>query len=231
MTDSTAHFREIRTFGRRDARPLSQRQKTLVDDRLPELSVPEGGGELTSELLFGRSCPVWLEIGFGGGEHLIRRAGQFPDVGIIGAEPFIDGVAKALVGIEDNGLSNVRIHADDIRQILPRMTPGLISRAFILFPDPWPKRRQQKRRLIQPAFLDELARAMAAGAELRFATDVASYADEALFHILKHGAFEWASERSSDWTGQPEDHEPTRYQLKGLGDCAPVWLEFRRRPH
>lgn len=195
---------------------------------LPAISLPEG--ELTSETLFGRDCPVWLEIGFGGGEHLVRIARQNPEAGIIGAEPFIDGVAKALTGISGHGLQNIRIHADDVRYVLARLPENTISRVFILFPDPWPKRRQQKRRLIQPAFLEDLARTLKPGAKLRFATDVASYADEALTRFLAHGAFDWLAERALDWQTQPEDHEPTRYQLKGLGDCAPVWLEFEYRP-
>lgn len=207
---------------------MSNRQKTLVDDLLPEISVPRDEA-LNAVRLFGDDRPVWLEIGFGGGEHLIRRARQFPDVGLIGAEPFIDGVAKALTGIDEHGLSNVRLHADDVREILINMPDGLISRGFILFPDPWPKKRQQKRRLIQTPFLDELARVMKSGAPLRFATDVASYADEALSKFLAHPEFEWLAERCTDWQTQPEDHEATRYQLKKLGDCEPVWLEFVRR--
>ncbi len=228
MSKTDAVRREIRTFGRRDGRPLSKRQQHLVDELLPIVSVPTDGRPLTSESLFGKACPVWLEIGFGGGEHLIRRARANPDIGLIGAEPFIDGVAKALTGIDEHSLQNVRLHADDIREILPHMPPGTIDRAFILFPDPWPKRRQQKRRLIQPQFLDELAAVMAPGAPLRFATDVASYADEALARFLAHPAFDWTAECEADWNTQPEDHEATRYQLKKLGDCAPVWLELVR---
>ena len=138
-------------------------------------------------------------------------------------------MAKALTGVEDNNLTNLRIHADDVRQILSRLEPASIARVFILFPDPWPKRRQQKRRLIQPDFLDEIHRVMASGARLRFATDVKSYADEALWRILQHGGFEWLAEKADDWRQDPADHEPTRYQLKKLGDCEPVWLEFTRQ--
>ena len=230
MTEDKIHLRDIRTFGRRDGRPLSRRQQTLVDDLLPRISIErESDAPITSSSLFDEATKdIWLEIGFGGGEHLIRRARQYPDIGLIGAEPFIDGVAKALGGIDDHKLENVRLFPDDVRLILPRMEAGLIKHCFILFPDPWPKRRQQKRRLIQPDFLDDLARVMAPGAPLRFATDVASYADEALWRILQHGAFEWQAEKADDWRKQPEDHEATRYQLKGLGDCAPVWLEFQR---
>lgn len=224
------HLRDIRTFGRRDGRPLSGRQQRLVDELLPEIRVP-ATGELTTTTLFGDKRPLWLEIGFGGGEHLIRRGRLHPDVGLIGAEPFVDGVAKALVGIEDNDLKNVRLQDDDIRLILPLIPDETLERVFILFPDPWPKRRQQKRRLIQPAFLNELARAMKPGARVRFATDVKSYADEALWRFLSHGSFDWLAKDADDWRTQPDDHEATRYQLKKLGDCEPVWLEFARRAY
>ncbi len=228
MTQDDRPLREIRTFGRRDGRPLSKKQKHLYQTLFPEIEVPKEG-PLTSEGLFGDARPLWLEIGFGGAEHLIRRGRLNPDVGLIGAEPFHDGVAKALTGIADNDLKNIRLHDDDIRLVLPNFGEAAFERCFILFPDPWPKRRQQKRRLIQPAFLDELAFALKPGAQVRFATDVMSYADEALWRFLQHGSFEWHAERADDWRNQPEDHEPTRYQLKKLGDCEPVWLEFTRR--
>ena len=227
MTDHS-HHRDIRTFGRRDGRPLSSRQKHLFETLMPKVALPTEDA-LDFHTLFGDQRDVWLEIGFGGGEHLIRTARQNRNVGIIGAEPFIEGVAKALTGLDEHNLSNVRLHADDIRLVLPHFPGDSLKRVFILFPDPWPKRRQQKRRLIQPDFLDELARIMAPGATLRFATDVKSYADEALWQIQRCGHFDWLAEKASDWRDDPEDHEPTRYQLKKLGDCEPVWLEFTRR--
>jgi tRNA (guanine-N7-)-methyltransferase len=229
MENQDVHRRDIRTFGRRDGRPLSAKQKRLVEELLPRISVP-AEGEITSLSLFGDERPLWLEIGFGGGEHLIRRGRLHPDVGIIGAEPFVDGVAKALTGIDDNALENVRLHPDDIRLVLSGIPAETLERVFILFPDPWPKKRQQKRRLIQPDFLDDLARAMKPGATLRFATDVKSYADEALWRFLQHDGFLWNAKQADDWRLQPEDHEATRYQLKKLGDCEPVWLEFVRKP-
>lgn len=229
METEKPHLREIRSFGRRDGRPLSKRQQYLVDTLLTKVRVPDDVDALTAHSLFGDHRPIWLEIGFGGAEHLIRMARQHPEIGFIGAEPFIDGVAKALTGIDENNLNNVRLYDDDVRTILPLFPKAAISRTFILFPDPWPKRRQQKRRLIQPAFLDELSNVMAPDAHLRFATDVASYADEALARFLTHPAFDWTAECANDWKQQPADHEATRYQLKKLGDCEPVWLEFIRR--
>ena len=229
MSDETPYRREIKSFGRRDSRPLSSRQKSLMESLLPDLCIPTETGVDLDAIFGAKKASYWLEIGFGGGEHLIRRAKERPDVGLVGAEPFIDGVAKALTGVSDNGLQNVRFHPDDVRDILPNFAAGCFERAFILFPDPWPKRRQQKRRLIQTPLLDDLARILKPGARLRFATDVSSYADEALARFMLHDQFAWDAETQADWLTQPGDHEATRYQLKSLGDCAPIWLEFTRK--
>lgn len=220
--------RPIRTFGRTGGRPLSPRQQVLIDTRLAAFQVPAPEGAFDPRSLFPQGREVWFEIGFGGGEHLVHQAAAHPDVGFIGCEPFVEGVAKALGGIEDHSLSNVRIWPDDARLLLDAFVPGSLARAFILFPDPWPKRRQQKRRLVQPEFLTSLRRALAPGARVRFATDVASYADEALLTFLKDGGFEWQASRADDWRRPPADHVTTRYESKKLGDCAPVWFDFVR---
>ena len=220
--------RPIRTFGRTGGRALSPRQQTLFDTRLDHWRVP---AQLAPGLdpcsLFADVKSVWLEIGFGGGEHLVSQAAAHPEVSFIGCEPFVEGVAKAIGGIEDHSLTNVRLWPDDARVLLDALSPGSIARAFILFPDPWPKRRQQKRRLVQPAFIAALARVLAPGSEVRFATDVASYADEALLTFTAGGQFEWTATRADDWRCAPADHVTTRYETKKLGDCAPVWLDFR----
>jgi tRNA (guanine-N7-)-methyltransferase len=219
--------RPIRTFGRTGGRALSTRQQALIDGTLPSLTVPVGPNHaLRPQTLFESSGPVCLEIGFGGGEHLIAQAVRSPETGFIGCEPFIEGMAKALTGIEAHQLSNVRLWMDDARILMDGLADQSIDQAFILFPDPWPKKRQQKRRLIQPDFLVELHRILATGARVRFATDVASYADEALARFLDHGVFEWYAERAGDWRVPPGDHVPTRYEAKRLGDCEPVWLDF-----
>lgn len=223
--------RPIRTFGRKGGRPLSGRQQDLIDNLLPRLTVPVGDpGQLDPHTLFTTVGSVCLEIGFGGGEHLIEQARRAPRTGFIGCEPFIEGMAKALVGVEDNGLANVRLWMDDARTLIDSLTDASVDQVFILFPDPWPKKRQQKRRLIQPAFLQSLHRILSPGARVRFATDVASYADEALARFLAHGGFEWQAERASDWRSAPSDHVPTRYEAKQLGDCKPVWFDFRVQP-
>jgi len=220
----------MRTFGRVGGRALSARQQGLIDVLLPHISVPEApSGTLDPHTLYTPAPKeVWLEIGFGGGEHLTGQAGLHPDIGFIGCEPFIEGMAKALGQIEDAGLTNVRLHMDDARPVIDRLQDTSIARIFILFPDPWPKKRQQKRRLIQPDFLDQIARILKPGGRLRFATDVKSYANEALAHFINHEAFDWRAATADDWQLPPSDHLTTRYETKKLGDCAPVWFDFER---
>ena len=171
----------LKTFGRRGGRPLSGRQKALMDDLLPTLSIPIADGTLVDPgaLLPGKE-EIWLEIGFGGGEHVSGQAKAHPHVGIFASEVFFEGIAKLLGQIEDNALENVRVWPEDGRELVDGLATSSIDRAFILFPDPWPKARHQKRRIIQPEFLDALSRIMKPGGRVRFATDVRSYADEAL---------------------------------------------------
>jgi tRNA (guanine-N7-)-methyltransferase len=172
---------------------------------------------------------LWVEIGFGGGEHLAGQAARHPDVLILGAEPFVDGQAKLVSQVVEAHLTNVRIHAGDARELLAALPDAGVARAFILFPDPWPKTRHHKRRLIQPAFLDDLARVLKPGGGLRFATDWKEYADWALERILASNHFDWPARRADDWRVPPADHLTTRYEEKKLGDCAPVFMDFVRR--
>ena len=219
----------LRSFGRIGGRGLSARQQALIDTLLPDLALNLDGADKTDPAkVFGGVAQVWLEIGFGGGEHLAAQAARHPEIGIIGCEPFIEGMAKLLTQIEERRLTNVRLWMEDARPLMQAMPDESISRAFILFPDPWPKKRQQKRRLIQPEFLDSLARICIPGGRVRFATDVRSYADEALLRFLQDGRFSWQAERADDWRRPPPDHVTTRYETKQLGDCAPVWFDFVR---
>ena len=219
--------RPLRTFGRTGGRPLSGRQQALIRDRLPQLAVPHtADGALDPVTLFGDAAEVWLEIGFGGGEHMIEQARRNPHVGLIGCEPYIEGMAKALTGIETQGLTNIRLHMDDARPVMAMLKRATIARVFILFPDPWPKKKHHKRRLIQPGFLDELARICLPDARIRFATDIKSYANEALETFLNHPAFHWLADSAADWRAPPADHITTRYETKRLGDCAPVFYDF-----
>lgn len=219
-----------RLYGRAAGKPLSKRQQGLVDDLLPRIGIPETGkGELFPATLFSAANRgVWLEIGFGGGEHLAGQAARHRDTGFVGAEPFVDGVAKLLTAIDEQGLSNIRLRRGDARDLVATFEDASIDRAFILFPDPWPKTRHRKRRLVQPDFVAELARVMKPGAPLRFATDWADYANRALAALIRDGHFEWTATRADDWRAPPTDHVTTRYQEKRLGDCEPVFLDFVR---
>ena len=175
---------------------------------------------------------VWLEIGFGGAEHLLWQAREHPHVGVIGCEPFEEGVVKALSGIEQHALSNVRIHSDDARDVLRWLPDASIARTFILFPDPWPKRKHIKRRLINPRLLTELARVMAPGAELRIATDIGDYARTILIALQAEPRFTWLAETADDWRKRPADWPRTRYEEKALREgrrCA--FLRLRRCQH
>jgi len=170
-----------------------------------------------------------LEIGFGGGEHLAHQAAQTPDARFIGIEPFLNGVASCLRHIEEAGVQNVRLHQGDARDVIARLPDACLDRVYILFPDPWPKTRHHKRRLIQPDFVAELARVMKPGAEVRFATDWANYAAWTLEMFTRSPAFLWTAENPADWRNPWPGHSPTRYEQKRLGDCAPLWLRFARR--
>ncbi len=218
-----------RLYGRAAGKPLSKRQQALVDDFLPTIAVPPAeSGQLQIASLFPGKREVWLEIGFGGGEHLAGQAERHGEVGFIGAEPFVDGVAKLLTAVDERKLSNVRVRRGDARDMVATFADASVDRAFILFPDPWPKTRHRKRRLVQAEFVKELARVMKPGAKLRFATDWADYASRALADVLRDGRFVWGAERADDWRVAPADHVTTRYQEKRLGDCAPVFLDFVR---
>ena len=225
--NESEHKRRIRTFGRTGGRGLSARQQHLIDTLLPQLSVPVVDGQtLDLATLFPTNKHIWLEIGFGGGEHFVEQARLNPEIAHIGCEPFVEGMAKALTAIEQAQIENVRLWHDDARILLQALPDQCLSRVFIMFPDPWPKKKQQKRRLIQTEFLDLLHRVCKPGAKVRFATDVVSYADEALTRFLAHGGFAWEAMSADDWRIPPEDHVTTRYETKQLGDCAPVWFDF-----
>lgn len=217
----------LRTFGGRNGRKLSPRQHGLIDNLLPtlRLSLPETGF-LEPQAYFQNAASIWLEIGFGGGEHVSGQAKAFPSAGILASEVFSEGVAKLLGQIEDDRLTNIRLWPEDGRNLINGLAENCIDRAFILFPDPWPKTRHQKRRLIQSEFLDALVRVMKPRGQVRFATDVRSYADEALERFLAHPAFEWTAVTATDWRMAPHDHVETRYQTKKLGDIEPVYYDF-----
>jgi len=172
---------------------------------------------------------VWLEVGFGAGEHLLWQAQQHPRTGLIGAEPYEGGVAKLLSKLEQTPVRNIRIHEGDAREVVAALPDGSLSRVFILFPDPWPKARHHKRRFVQMELLDALARVMKSGAELRFASDDPGYLAWTLERLMAHPAFEWTAARAQDWLTRPADWPPTRYEAKALHG-PPAFLRFVRRP-
>jgi tRNA (guanine-N7-)-methyltransferase len=219
-------------YGRRRGRPLRAGQRERQTQLLPLLSfaLPETG-ELDPNTLFPTPPrDIWLEIGFGGGEHLAEQAAHHPEIGFIGCEVFENGVARLLGEVERRGLGNVRIFADDARPLLAALTPRSVGRVFILFPDPWPKPRHHKRRLVAPAMLDRLAEMMTDGAELRLATDDPSYQSWMLEHLTAHPAFIWTARRPADWRIRPEDWPATRYEEKARkAGRKPAFLRFERR--
>ncbi len=209
--------------GRRQGRPLRQGLKALLRDRLPALSVawPAGQEIDTARLFEPPRGEIWLEIGFGGGEHLAwqaaRQAALDSDVGIIGAEFFLNGIATLLRALEDQAAAQrVRIYQGDARDLLEALPPASLDRVFILFPDPWPKKRHHKRRIIQAATLDRLAQVMRPGAELRLASDERTYLDWMMVHLAAHRGFEWPAASVADWRCRPADWPPTRYERKAL---------------
>lgn len=221
-----------RFHGRRRGRRLRARREELVDALLPalEISLPADGGSIDPPALFTPPVrDVWLEIGFGNGEHLVWQAQQHPDIGFIGAEPFLNGVARLLSHIDESDVDNIRVIPDDVRPFLARLPAASLGRVFILFPDPWPKARHHKRRLISGETLDQLAKVMTDGAELRLATDDADYMAWILRIGLAHPAFEWMARRPDDWRRRPDDWPATRYEQKNRsGGKGPVFLIFRR---
>jgi tRNA (guanine-N7-)-methyltransferase len=225
--------RRHEVFGRRRGRPLRPGQKSLIDELLPRLAINlPASGHLDIAALFGNARPsIWLEIGFGGGEHLAQLAEQHPQTGFIGCEVFENGIVKLLGQIERRRLDNIRIFADDARLIMAALSPASVDRAFILFPDPWPKRRQHKRRIVSRATLDALAEIMSDNAELRLATDDRDYLCWMLEHVTAHPVFEWLARRPADWRERPPDWPPTRYEAKArAAGRSPAFLRMRRRP-
>jgi tRNA (guanine-N7-)-methyltransferase len=215
-------------YGRSRGRALRPGQERLVAEVLPRFEInldAPGAGRAFAV----RPGEVWLEIGFGAGEHLIRQAKGNPQVELIGCEPFLNGVVAAVAGIERESLTNVRLRRGDAQGILEAAADGCFSRVFILYPDPWPKRRHHKRRIVGPATIAELARVMRQGAELRFATDIDDYAGWTLRRFLASPHFRWTADRADDWRRPWPEWRPTRYEAKALNaGRRSVYLTFVR---
>jgi tRNA (guanine-N7-)-methyltransferase len=223
----------LQLYGRRRGRRLRAGQQGLLAHLLPKLRIaPTGPGErLDLAALFpAPTADVWLEIGFGGGEHLAWQAARHPGIGFIGAEFFLNGVASLLGHVARGGMGNVRIHPDDARPLLKALPDRGIGRAFLLFPDPWPKARHAGRRFVSPENIAELARILKPGGELRVASDDPGYIAWTLEHLTRSPDFEWLARGPADWRTRPEDWPPTRYEEKALNaGRKPAYLRFRRR--
>jgi tRNA (guanine-N7-)-methyltransferase len=218
-------------YGRRKGHKLKPRQAMLLDTLLPRLALDLGApapGNLRT--LFPDVDEVRLEIGFGGGEHLIEQAARHPRRGFIGVEPFVNGMAKALIAIEDRKLGNIRLHHGDATDLIAWLPGGGLCGVDLLYPDPWPKRRHWKRRFVQDRSVAELARIVAPGSLFRFATDIPDYAAWTLVRLLRTPDFTWTAEQAGDWREPWVEFGGTRYEAKAKReDRAPCYLTFRRK--
>jgi tRNA (guanine-N7-)-methyltransferase len=218
-------------FGRRKGHALRPRQAALFDTLLPRLALDlDSPAPRDLRALFQNAGEVRLEIGFGGGEHLAAEAGQHPQAGFIGSEPFINGMAKALASIEQLKLTNVRLHHGDAAELLAWLPPASLTRIDLLYADPWPKRRHWKRRFVQDDSVAALAHALRPGGQFRFATDIADYAAWTLVRLLRSPDFNWTAEHASDWRKPWPGFASTRYEAKARREGrVPCYLTFQRR--
>ena len=211
-----------RLYGRRQGHKLRTGQAALVEDTLASLSVPEAGA-LDASVLFGEDRPLELEIGFGAGEHLARQAAMRPDTGFIGCEPFLNGVVGALGHIRDGGLANVRLHMGDALEVVERLPDASLSRVYLLHPDPWPKARHAKRRMMNHGPLDAIAAKLKPGAEFRLGTDDPTYCRWSMMVMNQRRDFVWTAREPADFLTRPDDWPETRYERKARRRGHEVW--------
>ena len=218
---------DLRFYGRRKGRPLSQNLQTLLAENLPPLRFDPAKSPQRQFTNVPRD--MFLEIGFGGGEHLVGLAAARPEAGFIGAEPFINGVATLLRHIDARGLENVLIWDDDVRLILQGLPDACLAGAYVMFPDPWPKRRHAARRIINPPMLDHLARIIRPQGRLVLASDDPTAKRWLLAEATSHHAFSWTARRPDDWRKRPDDIPETRYMKKAYAEGrVPSWFCFTR---
>ena len=218
-----------RLYGRSSGHKLRTAQQALVDTLLPRIEVP-ADGEVTAPCLFGDNRPLHFEIGFGSGEHLADRADMLPDHGFIGAEPFLNGVAAALAHVRDKRLANVRLWRGDALEVLDRVPDGALSFLYLLHPDPWPKTRHAKRRMVNDGPVELFAAKLKPGGELRIATDHPVYLEWTLMVMRRHEQqFDWTAENPSDFLEPSGGWIETRYGAKSRREGRrPYYLRYRR---
>ena len=216
-----------RLYGRAQGHKLRAGQQELVDTLLPQVAVPTDG-PLTAASLFGEDRPLEFEIGFGAGEHLAGQAAARPDHGFIGCEPFLNGVVGALLHIRDEGLDNVRLHMGDALDVLERLPDASLERLYLLHPDPWPKARHAKRRMVNHGPLDLIAAKLKPGCEFRLGTDDPTYCRHAMMIMNQRRDFVWLAEDANDFLTRPADWPETRYERKARRKGHEVWY-FRYR--
>lgn len=219
-----------RLYGRQQGPKLRGRQAQLIEELLPKLQV-QATGALAPADVFGKAISaLWLEIGFGKGEHMIAHAKAHPSLGYIGCEPYANGMASALGQIEDEGLTNIRLHRGDALDVIERLPAQSLDRVFLLHPDPWPKYRHAKRRFVNPGPIALLADRMKPGALLRIGTDDVTYVRWTLQQMAAQSAFDWLAEGPNDWQVRPDDWPQTRYEAWAKSIGKEVWyLQYQRR--
>lgn len=219
-------------FGRRKGHPLRRHQSALFETLLPLVALDTDRPAPTDlRSLFKPGVEeLRVEIGFGGGEHLIAQARAHPDIGFIGSDGFVNAIGKALAAVERDALANVRLHHGDAAHLLEWLPAGTIARIDLLYPDPWPKRRHWKRRFVQDETLAHFARVLRHGGELRFATDIADYADWTLTRVLRSPDLIWTAKTADDWRNPWPGFVRTRYESKAIhAGRKPAYFIFRRR--
>lgn len=218
-------------FGRRAGKRLHNAQQARVEALLPDLEIPVGDDPLDPKDLFPQADETIIEIGYGGGEHLARQASEHPGTGFIGCEVFSGGIAKLIEQIERQGLDNVRLYTDDALGLLKRLPDASVDGVYLLYPDPWPKKKHHKRRFVSPLTLSELSRVIRPGGFFRFATDIEDYANWTLAHILRQPAFRWVPGTPGSWHTPYTGWQPTRYEQKARrqGRMLSFYFHFERR--
>lgn len=216
-------------YGRRIGKALRATQQDAMGRLLPRYRFSLEEADRPASLFPFVPEDLWLEIGFGGGEHLIDHAARRPRTGFLGVEPFINGMARMLVDLEKTERDNIRLFDADAALLLERLPTGVLAGADLFYPDPWPKKRHWKRRFVRPDNLDRLARVIRPGGLFRVASDVTDYVGWTLATVRAHGAFRWTARTAADWTQPYADWPGTRYEAKALQDGRiPSYLTFER---